>query len=66
MAVYKVSIVVSDGSHPGAILNLSKEPKVGMTLKIGKDIFEIEEVIELLPPRGDFFFYHLTCRLVEA
>ena len=65
MAVYKVSIVVSDGSHTGAIVNLSETPKVGSTIKLGKDIFLIQEVVELMPPRGDFYFYHLTCKLVK-
>jgi hypothetical protein len=66
MPVYKVSIVVTDGSHPGAILNLSDKPEVGRTIRLGKDVFLIEEVVELMPPRGDFFFYHLTCKLVET
>ena len=65
MAVYKVSIVVSDGSHPGAIVNLSDMPEVGRTIQLGKDIFLIEEVVELMPPRGDFHFYHLTCKVVQ-
>jgi hypothetical protein len=65
MAIYKVSIVVADGSHPGAILNLSEKPEVGRTIKLGDVIFRIEEVIELMPPRGDFYFYHLTCKRLE-
>lgn len=61
MAIYKVSIVVSDGSHPGAILNLHKEPRVGDQIRLNGGKFQVLEVIELMPPRGDFHFLHLTC-----
>lgn len=62
MAVYKVSIVISDGSHPGAILNLKNRPEVGDLIKLNGGKFKVLEVIELMPPRGDFFFLHLTCQ----
>jgi len=61
MTVYKVSIVVADGSHPGAILNLGQKPKAGETITINSHIFIIQEVIELMPPRGKFRYLHLTC-----
>ena len=61
MAIYKVSVVVADGSHPGAILNLSKKPVIGKTIKINGKKFIIQEIIELMPPRGKFRYLHLTC-----
>ncbi len=64
MAVYKVSIVIIDGSHPGAILNLKKKPAVGDQIKLNGGKFKVLEVIELMPPRGEFHFLHLTCQPV--
>jgi hypothetical protein len=61
MAIYKTSVVVTNDGHPGAILNLDKEPHVGGTLKLGDDEFIILEVLELMPARGDFHFLHVTC-----
>jgi len=61
MIIYKVSIVVADGSHPGAILNLDEKPEVGKTLQINGQLFTIQEIIELMPPRGKFCYLHLTC-----
>lgn len=61
MTVYKVSIVIADGSHPGAILNLNQEPVVGKTIEINGSHFIIQEIIELMPPRGNFRYLHLTC-----
>lgn len=62
MAVYKVSCVVIEGNHPGAILNLKQAPEVGKIIKLGEDNFIILEVLELMPPRGDFHFLHITCK----
>ena len=61
MTVFKVSIVVADGSHPGAILNLDRRPIKGETININGNLFLIKEVIELMPPRGNFQYLHLTC-----
>lgn len=61
MIIYKVSIVVADGSHPGAILNLDEKPVVGKTIELNGHRFVIQEVIELTPPRGNFRYMHLTC-----
>lgn len=65
MTTYKVSIVILGHEHSGAIVNLSAMPQVGQQLKIGDDELEIVEVMELMPPRGDFHFLHATCRPVE-
>ena len=61
MTVYKVSIVVADRSHPGAILNLDKKPVKGKSITLNGKTFIIQEVIELMPPRGNFRYLHLTC-----
>jgi hypothetical protein len=61
MSVYKVSVVVTKGNHPGAIVNLHEMPEVGKTINLGDEEFLIKEVLELMPPRGDFHFLHVTC-----
>lgn len=66
MTIYKVSIVVADGSHPGAILNLDRKPTAGETIQINGRLFLIQEVIELMPPRGNFEYLHLTCTPQES
>ena len=64
MAVYKVSVVVIDGDHPGAIVNLDTYPKPGTTIQIGGEEFLVVETLELMPPREDFYYLHVTCRLL--
>lgn len=65
MPVYKVSIVVTGSDHPGAILNMSRRPKIGEKIKIGSKQFQVIEVLNLLPPRGDFQYIHATCHEVD-
>jgi hypothetical protein len=60
--IYKVSYVVMDGKHAGAILSTDDEPIPGEQVTFDGRIFEIVEVIELMPPIGDFCFMHVTCR----
>jgi hypothetical protein len=64
--IYKVSFVVQGGTHPGGIQNLDKRPEIGDRLELGKNRFEIIEVLEIIPPRGDFAYLHATCRPVET
>lgn len=66
MAIYKVSYVIVDGEHPGAILNQETMPKTGERVQLGGQTFEITEVLELVPPRGDFHYIHVTCRPVTT
>jgi hypothetical protein len=61
MSVYKVSVVVTKSEHPGAIVNLKEAPEIGKTIELGDNEFVIVEVLELMPPRGDFHFLHVTC-----
>ncbi|HVO42795.1 MAG TPA: hypothetical protein VMT34_09235 [Aggregatilineales bacterium] len=62
--VYKVSYVVVGSEHPGAIMNQSKRPKVGDRVAIGRLLFQIEEIHEMMSARSDFHFLHATVRLV--
>ena len=62
--IYKVSFVVQGGTHPGGIQNLDHRPQVGDILQLGNDDFEIVEVLEIIPPRGNFAYLHATCRPV--
>jgi hypothetical protein len=65
MAIYKVSYVVRGSGHPGGIINLEKRPVVGERIRIGDLYMEVLEVVELMPPRGDFYYIHTTCKLLE-
>lgn len=62
--IYKVSYVVIGGEHPGAIANVDTPPRVGDRITLGKQEFEIIEVLELMPSRGEFSFLHATCKLI--
>jgi hypothetical protein len=64
VTTYKVSIVVLGSEHAGAIINLDDMPAVGQRVTVGDVDVEVLEVVELLPPRGEFHFLHATCRLV--
>lgn len=65
MITYKVSYVVIGGEHPGAIVNESERPEVGNRIQIGKNSFEVVEIYEVMPPRGDFAFLHATVKPIE-
>lgn len=60
--IYKVSYVVIGQPHPGEIVNQDAPPYVGDRVKLGNDLFEVIEVIDLAPPRGNFAYLHATCR----
>ena len=63
--IYKVSFVVQGGTHPGGIQNLDERPQVGDKLELGTNVFEIIEVLEIIPPRGNFAYLHATCKPAE-
>jgi hypothetical protein len=62
MAIYKVSYVIVSDDHPGMIVNQDHMPQKGEYVQLGNDTFEVIEVLELVPPRGDFYYIHVTCR----
>lgn len=63
--IYKVSFVVPGRRDVGGIQNIDREPKAGDRVRIGNQTFEVIEVTELMPPRGDFAYLHATCKPVE-
>ena len=65
MEIYKVSYVVIGRTDAGTIMNIQHRPAVGERVTLGEEEFEIVEVIDLMPPRGEFHFIHATCRPVE-
>ncbi|MBZ0277104.1 MAG: hypothetical protein K8I60_13220 [Anaerolineae bacterium] len=64
--IYKVSYVVLGGEYPGGIKNQYDRPNVGDKVQIGRMMFEVTEIHEIMPPRDDFQFLHATIRPVEA
>jgi hypothetical protein len=65
MAVYKLSIVVPGRRDIGGILNLEKEPKSGDVILLGREEYKIVDIVELMPPRGNFVYLHAICQPVE-
>jgi len=63
--IYKVSFVVQGGGHPGTIQNMEKRPEKGDQVELGNKLYEIVEVLEIIPSRGEFGYLHATCRPVE-
>lgn len=63
--IYKVSFVVPGRRDVGGIQNIDREPKPGDRVRIGNQTFEVVDVTELMPPRGDFAYLHATCKPVE-
>lgn len=64
--IFKVSYVVKGEDHPGAILNVEKRPNVGDRVNLGDRAFEVLEVMELIPPRGEFHFLHVTLHAASS
>jgi len=60
--IYKVSYVVIGKPQLGEIVNLDGPPRVGERVELGEETCEVIEVVDLIPPRGDFAFLHVTCR----
>ena len=64
--IYKVSYVVLDGGEQaGTIVNQETCPEVGDHVTLSGQTYEVVEVLELMPPRGEFGYYHATCRIVH-
>ncbi len=63
--IYKVSYVVQGGDHPGAIVNEDQKPELGQKVTLGSREFEVVEVVDLMPARGDFNFLHVTVKAIE-
>jgi len=65
MAVWKVSYVVKGSDQPGGIINLNHNPVVDEILTIGEIQLEVLEVLELIPPKRDFHYVHVTCQVAD-
>lgn len=65
MTVYKLSIVVPGRRDIGGILNLEKEPKSGDIVVLGREEYKIVDLVELMPPRGNFIYLHAVCQSAE-
>ena len=63
--IYKVSYVVIGQPHPGEIINQDEPPQTGDQVMLGGKLFEVIEVIDLAPPRGDFAYLHATCQAAD-
>lgn len=64
--IYKVSYVVQSGEYPGSIRNEYEEPKVGNRVMVGPVECEITEIHQIMPPRGEFLFLHVTVVPVDS
>ncbi len=62
--VCKLSIVIPGGQHAGAILDAASIPEEGDELQLGSVRVRVLEVRELLPPRGEFHFVHVTGEII--
>lgn len=60
--IYKISYVITGGKHPGAIVNSHHRPAIGELVNLGNQVFEIVEVLDLMPSRGNFHYLHVTCK----
>lgn len=65
MNIYKVSYIVTDCQHPGAIVNTKQKPAIGDIVQIGEQRFEVHEVIEISPPCEGFCHLQVKCRQVN-
>jgi hypothetical protein len=61
---YKVSYVVTGGDHPPTMINTEKPPQVGEHVHLGRGKFEVMEVHQLIPPRGEFCFLQAMCKVI--
>lgn len=63
---YKISYVVLGGDHPGAIENVDERPEKGDEVLLGGKPYQVVEVINLMPPRGEFHYLHVTLKPLPA
>jgi hypothetical protein len=62
---YTVSYLVQGGEHPGAIITEDEMPEVGGEVTFNGIVFEIIEVVEVVPPTSGFGFLHATCKYLR-
>ena len=59
--IHKVSYAISGQPDAGLIRNEDHLPELGDIVSIGDASFEVTGVVELIPPRGDWGYYHVSC-----
>jgi len=62
---HKISYAIAGEPGSGLIRNEDRLPQPGEIVKLGDNEFEVVEVIELIPARGDWGYYHVTCTRVK-
>ena len=62
---YKVSYVVNNGEQPPTIINTGRPPQAGDRVQLNKNEVEVIEVVQTIPPRGEFCFLQATCKSIE-
>jgi hypothetical protein len=62
---YKISFVVVGGRYPGAIVTVDQRPEIGQEVRFNGNVFTVTEVMELMPPVGNFGFLHATCKYIR-
>jgi hypothetical protein len=65
VTIYKLSIVVPGRRDIGGIQNMEKEPKTGDIIVLGREEYKIIDLVELMPPRGNFVYLHAICQPAE-
>jgi hypothetical protein len=66
MAIYKVSyVILGDDQSRGMILNQDHLPQRGERVVFEQAKYEVLDVLELAPPRGEFHYIHVTCKRVK-
>ncbi len=63
---YKVSYVIRSSDHPGAIINQPQAPQLGEKVLLGDLWCEVVEIKDLLPPKADFAYLHVSCTPAET
>lgn len=59
---YKVSYVFLKEDHPGAIISQKRAPQLGDKIQLGDYWCEVMEIKDLLPPKGDLAYLHVSCK----
>ncbi len=62
---YKVGYTILGSNRPSTILNTRIPPKVGDKVDLADYTVEVIDVVQPIPPRGEFCFLQATCRKID-
>lgn len=62
MIVYKVSFVVAGRRDVGAVRQLAREPALGDQVRLGSELFEVVELMTLMPARENVVYLQAVCQ----